>query len=385
MRFNVRSNRVTLLIGWLAVGGLAFALLPEGTLGQSPSNTPSEPPAVSEAPATFNVEVRDVAVPVPVTVAPASSGVGAPAPSAAPLPGLVPAPPAAPAPPVTGALLLEAVPNAQPPAFSARLAPPPPGTATPLALPVQPGRSPQTVYAYVDQGQGRDQQLRSIEARIEGLLAELRSLQTGQPVSAPAQLAPSASQPAPAPITARLPGPVRRRFVAQAPTQQPNFVELPGNEARAVAVPTPVYTVQAAPPANAQMIVAAPRSEVRYTVVQGSEGVEQTTLIRAKYTLPAAKAESLAAFIAQHLPDVDAKSAGDSLTVTATPDAQGAIGQFVALLKRAAPAPADPNAAATEPKAVPLVPQPVPESGTTSAEPAATVPALPAPEANVPK
>ncbi|HVW35769.1 MAG TPA: hypothetical protein VHB99_00640, partial [Pirellulales bacterium] len=64
-------------------------------------------------------------------------------------------------------------------------------------------------------------------------------------------------------------------------------------------------------------------------------GEDIETLTRAKYKLPAGRAEALAAFIkAQVKEDVETRIDGDTLVVTATADDQARIGQFVQLLKK---------------------------------------------------
>jgi hypothetical protein len=55
-------------------------------------------------------------------------------------------------------------------------------------------------------------------------------------------------------------------------------------------------------------------------------------LNRATYKLPRAKAEALAAFLREHMKSpVEVKVEDDSLIVTAAPDSQVTIGQFIAL------------------------------------------------------
>ncbi len=63
-------------------------------------------------------------------------------------------------------------------------------------------------------------------------------------------------------------------------------------------------------------------------------------LTRTTYALPADKAAALAKFLQQHVkaPVLETKAEGDSLTVTTTPEAQRAIGGFVALVQGKPPA-----------------------------------------------
>lgn len=64
-------------------------------------------------------------------------------------------------------------------------------------------------------------------------------------------------------------------------------------------------------------------------------GEDVETLTRAKYKLPAGRAQALAAFIkAQVKEDVETRVDGETLIVTATADDQTRIGQFVQLLKK---------------------------------------------------
>jgi hypothetical protein len=60
------------------------------------------------------------------------------------------------------------------------------------------------------------------------------------------------------------------------------------------------------------------------------------TLTRVKYKLPQAKAEALAAFLKSNASgDVETKIDGETLTVTASPDHQARIGQFIQMLEPA--------------------------------------------------
>ncbi len=66
-----------------------------------------------------------------------------------------------------------------------------------------------------------------------------------------------------------------------------------------------------------------------------SESVE--TLTRAKYKLPQATAEALAVFLKQHAKsEIEIKVEGETVIVTASPDDQSRIGQFIRLLGPAA-------------------------------------------------
>jgi hypothetical protein len=57
-------------------------------------------------------------------------------------------------------------------------------------------------------------------------------------------------------------------------------------------------------------------------------------LSRGTYKLPHGKAEALATFLREHLTDdVDVKVEGDSLIVTATPEVQASITEFVTLFQ----------------------------------------------------
>jgi hypothetical protein len=58
-------------------------------------------------------------------------------------------------------------------------------------------------------------------------------------------------------------------------------------------------------------------------------------LIRTTYTLPAAKAKALGAFLKEHLKAsvVETTVEDDKLTVTTTPEAQKAIGQLIGLIQ----------------------------------------------------
>lgn len=85
------------------------------------------------------------------------------------------------------------------------------------------------------------------------------------------------------------------------------------------------------------------------------------TLTRAKYRLNAAKAEALAEFVKAHVTaEVDTKVEGDLLIVTAAPDIQQRIGQFVKLMQES-------------PKTAP--PQSLNPPGASSLAPADAVPA----------
>ena len=66
-------------------------------------------------------------------------------------------------------------------------------------------------------------------------------------------------------------------------------------------------------------------------VTEQGEAVE--TLTRARYRLPQTKADALAAFLKEHAGgEVEARLDGETLIVTASPDAQARIGQFIKLL-----------------------------------------------------
>ncbi|MBI3466919.1 MAG: M56 family metallopeptidase [Planctomycetes bacterium] len=80
--------------------------------------------------------------------------------------------------------------------------------------------------------------------------------------------------------------------------------------------------------------------------VQGVETAELKIVSRARYKLPKAKAEALAAFLSEHMKSpVEVKVDDDSLTVTASPEEQATIGQFIALSEGK-----QPPASATRPK-----------------------------------
>jgi beta-lactamase regulating signal transducer with metallopeptidase domain len=66
----------------------------------------------------------------------------------------------------------------------------------------------------------------------------------------------------------------------------------------------------------------------------------EVTLTRTTYRLPAAKAEALSKFLREHVRAsvLETKVDGDSLTVTTTPEVQGTIGQFIALVQGKKPA-----------------------------------------------
>jgi hypothetical protein len=68
-------------------------------------------------------------------------------------------------------------------------------------------------------------------------------------------------------------------------------------------------------------------------------------LSRATYKLPKGKAEALAKFLQEHgkVPVLEIKVEGDSLTITTTPEAQKAIGQFVGLMQGLTVTTLDPN------------------------------------------
>jgi hypothetical protein len=63
--------------------------------------------------------------------------------------------------------------------------------------------------------------------------------------------------------------------------------------------------------------------------------VTEVTLSRATYTLPAAKAEALSAFLRDNVKAavLETKHDGDKLIVTTTPEAQRVIGQLIALMR----------------------------------------------------
>jgi beta-lactamase regulating signal transducer with metallopeptidase domain len=86
----------------------------------------------------------------------------------------------------------------------------------------------------------------------------------------------------------------------------------------------------------------APAKPAKATPAPGEVHLTRTT-----YALPAAKAAALAKFLQQQVkaPVLETKAEGDSLTVTTTPEAQRAIGGFVALVqgKQAAARPANQN------------------------------------------
>jgi beta-lactamase regulating signal transducer with metallopeptidase domain len=128
-----------------------------------------------------------------------------------------------------------------------------------------------------------------------------------------------------------------------------------------VSAPRPagaVYAQATAPASTGQLTLQAHPSGARYTYSLSSRPgtVEVQTLNRATYKLPPAKAEALNNFLREHLSDdVDVKVQGDTLVVTASPETQSTITQFIELFQKAQPKPmltpeSEPKPALPEPE-----------------------------------
>jgi hypothetical protein len=97
---------------------------------------------------------------------------------------------------------------------------------------------------------------------------------------------------------------------------------------------------------------AQPRQGIRARVVMDNQEPKSITLSRTTYTLPGGKAETLAAFLRDHVkaPVLETKLEGDHLTVTTTPETQKAIGSLIGLIqgKATSAAPAKGKTVGTE-------------------------------------
>jgi hypothetical protein len=97
------------------------------------------------------------------------------------------------------------------------------------------------------------------------------------------------------------------------------------------------------------------------------------TLTRVKYKLPQAKAQALAAFLQEHVGgDVETKVDGETLTVTAVPDHQARIGQFIQLLEPSPRRPEQPGERrqSSNDRYAPLTPSVAPTRAIREAAPA---------------
>lgn len=106
-------------------------------------------------------------------------------------------------------------------------------------------------------------------------------------------------------------------------------------------------------------------------VTEQGEAVE--TLTRARYRLPQAKAEALAAFLKEHVgSEVEARLDAETLIVTASRDDQARIGQFIKLLspKQVPARPAAVNSSSSNPFAAPAAKQAPLFDATPAADPA---------------
>jgi uncharacterized repeat protein (TIGR01451 family) len=81
------------------------------------------------------------------------------------------------------------------------------------------------------------------------------------------------------------------------------------------------------------IVIAGAASPLPHPVLATERDEAVETLTRARYRLPQTKAEALATFLKEHADsEVEARLAGETLIVTASPDAQARIGQFIKLL-----------------------------------------------------
>ncbi len=141
--------------------------------------------------------------------------------------------------------------------------------------------------------------IEELEARLSELAAEVRALRREQN-GASAQLAKP-----------------RPRVMATPPK---------------VVYPQPAARVDSSAKRQA-VVVTHGSSALPRSVGATEQGEVVETLTRARYRLPQTKAEALAAFLKEHVgSEVEARLDGETLIVTASPDVQARIGQFIKLL-----------------------------------------------------
>lgn len=164
----------------------------------------------------------------------------------------------------------------------------------------------------------RDRKLAEVEKKIQALLQEVQSLR-GKPYVARITTKPRM-------VTAQ---PPTAALTITAPTQSAPVEITTQPQANAVyspATPLAVTVVEGQPLSRAPLNLMA-------TVVRSNDQV--VNLTRAKYSLPHAKAEALAAFLREHVKAevLETKVEGESLIVTTTPAVQQAIGTLITVIQ----------------------------------------------------
>jgi hypothetical protein len=158
-----------------------------------------------------------------------------------------------------------------------------------------------------DSGSDRDHRLDKLEQQLQDLLKEVHALRTGSPKS-------------------------EIKFRTEGARKSSDKTERPG-----------IKVIEEKP--DGIRIEKVPATNIyRYQAVHPKDGkttAEAVTLVRTTYKLTHAKAEALASLLAERRGRdvVEISVEGDNLTITTTPEAQRAIGEFMEFLTQTGPRP----------------------------------------------